>query len=437
MHSTLDSKQDFQKVKMAESTQDQQSPTAASDIPKTVEGEHRDKPHDKESTIAQKEPPPKGRSRALVIFTILLLICGCVWLFYWFTYLRFHESTDDAYANGNFISINSAINGSVIAFYADDTDFVKEGELLVLLDSTSYQMIYERELATLASIVLQVRQLYDNVEISRSNVENKAALVERANFNYNNRLQLQKTNPKAVSNEDFVHSAQDLTVAESDLRHAKFELASAEAAAGNGPIENHPLIEQQRATILTAFYNLQHCSIYAPNDGYIAQRTVEVGQWITPNTGLMALIPIKNMWVDANFKETQLANMRIGQPATVWFDLYGSKAQFEGHVIGIASGTGSVFSLIPPQNATGNWIKIVQRLPVRISLDQDKMQNYPIRLGISATVDIDITDQDLPLLATSPLNKPVSTTRVFNLDLEKVNSIIETVIRENLKKESS
>lgn len=381
-------------------------------------------------------PPPKNhRSRALWIFTFILLLAGLTWLAIWFFYLQYHESTDDAYANGNFININSVISGAVIGFYADDTDLVEEGQLLVSLDSTNYQILYNKELSTLASVALQVRQLYDNVEVSRSNVHNKKTALEKTKFDYDNRLKLKEVNPEAVSNEDYVHSNQNYQIALFDLEQAESQLHASQAAAGNTIPAKHPLIEQQKGNVRAAYYNLQHCSIYAPSTGYVAQRTVDVGQWVTPTVNLMAVIPTNYVWVDANFKETQLSNMRIGQPAVVWFDLYGSKVKYQGHVIGIASGTGSIFSLIPPQNATGNWIKIVQRLPVRISLDAATLKDFPARLGISAEVDVDITDQSLPLLAISPSIKPVSQTTVFAIDLAKVNQIMDEIIQSNLEKE--
>lgn len=387
-----------------------------------------------ENSEAQKEKKPRNnkRSKALWWFTAALIVVGLAWVCYWFFYLRFHESTDDAYANGNMVSINSAVPGSVIAFFADDTDLVEEGQVLVLLDPTDYQIAYDKELATLASVVLQVRQLYSNVTANQANVEARRIALGKAKYDYENRLQL--IDSEAISNEDFIHARDDLATAEANLKQAEYQLASAIDAAGNTTIEQHPLIEQQKGNVRTAFYHLKHCTIYAPTTGYVAQRTVEVGQSATPTTNLMAVIPKDYVWVDANFKETQLTYMRIGQPATVWFDLYGSKIRHEGKVLGIASGSGSVFSLIPPQNATGNWIKIVQRLPVRISLDPELIQKYPIRLGISAEVNVNITDQDLPMLANVPPYKPVATTSVFDIDLSEVDRIMDEVVRENLKK---
>jgi len=373
------------------------------------------------------------RSRSLWIFTFFLLAAGAGWYCYWFFYLQYHEFTDDAYANGNYININSVISGAVIAYYADNTDLVKEGQLLVELDSTNYQSIFDKELATLALVTLQVRQLYDNVKVSQALVRMRQTEMERTNFDFKNRLKLREMNPEAVAEEDYVHSEHNYHAAEYDLQQAQSQLKATLAAAGNTAPENHPLIEQQKKSVRIAYYQLQHCSIFSPQTGYVAQRNVEVGSWITPATNLMAVIPTDYVWVDANFKETELRKMRIGQPATVWFDIYGSRVMYEGKVIGIASGTGSVFSLIPPQNATGNWIKIVQRLPVRISLDQATLKNYPVRLGISAEVEVNVTNQDLPLLAPTPSTKPVSKTNVYDIQMQKLDQMMDQIVASNLK----
>lgn len=376
------------------------------------------------------------RSRALWLFTLFIVIAGGVWFAYWYLYLQYHESTDDAYANGNFIEINSVISGAVVAYYADNTDFIKEGQLLVELDSTNYQSNYEKELAKLAETTLLVKQLYSNVKAQLANVKNQRAALERTKYDYNSRLKLKETTPQALSQEDFVHSQQNFLEAQFKVLQAESLLNVALAAAGNTPPQFHPQIENQKANVRIAYYNLRHCSIYAPETGYIAQRSVNVGQWITPNTNLMAIIPTNYVWVDANFKETQLRKMRVGQPATVWFDLYGSDVIFKGTVMGIASGTGSVFSLIPPQNATGNWIKIVQRLPVRISLDPETVEKYPIRLGISAEVNVNITNQDLPFLSSLSPEKPVGKTSIYNIHMQDVNQIMDKIVESNLELKS-
>lgn len=396
---------------------------------KSDSGEHS------EGSTPQKErvgePLNGSRNHKLIWLTLGLLSIATAWLLYWLFYLQYHESTDDAYANGNMVNINSAVSGSAIAFFADDTDLVTEGMLLVQLDSTEYQANYEKELASLATVTLEVSQLYDRVSANQANVQSKQATYEKAKYDYDNRLPL--VDSKAISTEDFIHSRDDLKVTEANWEQAKSELQVSLDATGSTSPQKHPRIEEQKARVRIANYQLKHTSIYAPTTGYVAQRNVEVGQWVNPGANLMAIIPTDYVWVDANFKETQLTYMRIGQPASIWFDIYGSKIQYEGKVLGIASGTGSIFSIIPPQNATGNWIKIVQRLPVRISLDPETVKKYPTRLGLSAEVDVDISNQDLPMLASAPPTaKPVAKTQVFDLDLNELNQMLDKIIEENL-----
>lgn len=388
---------------------------------------------------APASPPPaspsinssRNRRAKMYGFTLIIVVIGIAWALIWFLYWQYYESTDDSYVKGNLVNVTSVIEGAPIAFYADDTDLVEEGQVLVVLDSTDHQINYEKQKADLASTVLQVRQLYHTVKENQVNLENKRTLLSRALYDYENRQKL--ISSKAITNEDFTHSRDDLTLAELNLKIAEYQLQIALDAAGNTSIENHPLIEVQKANVRNAFYNLKHCTIYAPTTGYVAQRNVEVGQWVKQTTPMMAIIPINYMWVDANFKETQLTYMRIGQRAWVTFDIYGGSEVFDGVVLGIASGTGSVFSLIPPQNATGNWIKIVQRLPVRISIDPEKMKKFPLRLGLSTNVSVDISNTDLPMLAQVNTQNPIAKTRVFDLDFREVEEVIDRIIKDNLR----
>lgn len=385
------------------------------------------------SPAAPQIPPPPNnhkRNRTILWVTLAFLLAAGLWILLWLFYLRFHETTDDAYVNGYKINLTSAISGVPIAFYADDTDLVEEGQLLVKLDSTDYKLRYEAALANLAATTLQVKQLYDTVKTNATNADTMRIRLSKARFDYENRKNL--IGSQAISNEDFIHTRDDLSIAELNLKYAEEQLELAKAAAGPTEPESHPLIKAQKANVRSAFYNLYHTSIYAPSRGYVAQRTVEVGQAVAPNSVLMAIIPEAGMWVDANFKETQLRNMRIGQPAKVNFDTYGSSFDVEGKVIGIASGTGSVFSLIPPQNATGNWIKIVQRLPVRIAINPEQIKNKPLRLGLSAYVDVNVTKTDLPVLAQEPSKNLIAATKVYDIDFQALEVIMQKIVTTNL-----
>lgn len=376
------------------------------------------------------EAPKQDRNNTLWKVSAGIATIALCWFLYWYFYLQYHIFTDDAFAGGNMVNINSPVSGSVVAYYADDTDFVAEGQLLVQLDDTSYRLAYEKEVEALASIILDVRQLYDNVGRLEALVSAKQTSLEKARYDYDNRAKL--ISSKAISNEDFTHSHDNVLIAEAEHQQARMQLRAALDAIGGASLQNHPWIEKQKTLVRKAYYNLHHCAIRAPSTGYVAQRSVEVGQWVTPTANIMAVIPTDYVWVDANYKETQLTKMRVGQPATVRFDLYGSDVKFDGKVLGIASGTGSVFSIIPPQNATGNWIKIVQRLPVRIGLNGDLLKKYPLRLGISAEVEVDVTEQDLPYLNMPTPTQAVAKTSVFHVDFEAVNKLMDGMIQANM-----
>lgn len=375
------------------------------------------------------EIQPK-RSKFLIWITIGFIFIAFLWICYWYFFLRNHESTSDAYVNGNLININSVIQGSCVAFYADDTDLVNEGQLLVQLDSTKPQLDYETQLANLAATALKVKQLYSEVNVNRAILKTREAAFRKAEFDYQNRKNL--VDAQAISTEEFIHSEETYQSALHSLKEAEYQLQVSLDAAGHTRPEQHPLIEEQKEMVRAAYYTLFHCRIYAPATGYVAQRNIQVGSSVGPARNLMAVISADAFWVDANFKETQLSDIRIGQPAEVTFDLYGSDVKFKGTVIGIASGTGSIFSIIPPQNATGNWIKVVQRLAVRIGLDPEMIKQYPLRLGLSATVDIDTSQQDLPVLAQEPSKKQVMETEVFHIPMKEINQIINRILHDNL-----
>lgn len=371
------------------------------------------------------------RTKILWAFTAFVLLVALICFALWHFYFRFRETTDDAYTNSNMTIVNSSIPGSVVAFYADDTDLVQEGQLLVQLDTTDYQALYDKELAKLAAVTLDVKQLYDTVKVQRANVRNQKIQVVRTRRDYKDRSKI--VNTGAVAREDYTHARDAYYSALALLRKAKHELQVALDATGRTRMIDHPLLKEQKGACRNAFYHLAHCSIYAPITGYVAQRAVDVGQWAIPTKALLSIIPTNYVWVDANFKETQLKSMRVGQPATVTLDIYGSDVSYKGKVLGIASGTGSVFSIIPPQNATGNWIKIVQRLPVRIGLDPETVKKFPTRMGLSAEVDVDISNQDLPMLAMSPSVQPVVTTSVYDIHLESIEKVMNEIVAKNLR----
>lgn len=360
-----------------------------------------------------------------------LLVVGLAVFAYWFFHLRFHETTDDAYVGGNLININAQIKGTPIAYYADDTDFVEKDQVLVKLDPTNYEIEFTRSQAALALAAQQVRQLAANVEAHKRNAALKNAQYEQAKRDYQNRQGL--VSSRAVSQETFEHSQDASTVARLAYEEAQAKLQHAEAALGPTSMINHALILKAKEDLRLAYVNLTRTHILAPTSGVIAKRRVQLGQQVTATTFLLGIVPSDQMWIDANFKEGQLREMRIGQPARVTVDLYGSAVVYSGKVVGISSGTGAVFSLLPPQNATGNWIKIVQRLPVRIALPLDEIARHPLRLGLSCHVDVNTTDRGGPIMAHTPSFEAIASTDVYDRPYADIDALSNSIIDQYLR----
>ncbi|MFP1893247.1 multidrug efflux MFS transporter periplasmic adaptor subunit EmrA [Lonsdalea quercina] len=386
------------------------------------------------STVETSAPQPAKknktrRKRILTLLTILFLFLGCLWLAYWFLVLRHHQETDDAYVAGNQIQIMSQVAGSVTSVNVDSTDFVRKGDVLVELDPTDAQQAYERAQTALANSVRQVHQLIINSRQYQANIALQQTALNQAVSDLNRREALGKVN--AIGREDVQHARDAVASAQASLDVAKQQFAANQALILNTPLEKQPAIQQSAADLRDAWLALQRTHIVSPVDGYVSRRSVQVGARIASTSALMVVVPAKGLWVDANFKETQLANMRIGQPATIVSDLYGDDVVYKGKVVGLDMGTGSAFSLLPAQNATGNWIKVVQRLPVRIELDPQELADHPLRIGLSMLVNVDTAKADGKVLSDIPRREPAYQSDALELNMAPVNQLINEIIRAN------
>jgi membrane fusion protein (multidrug efflux system) len=338
-------------------------------------------------TLHTPEANPAKRKRLLTMLAVIFLLVAVAWAIHWFITSRGHESTDDAYVAGNLIRATPRIGGTVVAVLADDTDFVKQGQILVKLDNTDARLALDKAEADLAETVRRISQTFDAHTQQAANLAVKQRNLEQTQADLTRREQAVAV--QAVSKEEAEHarSARDKAKAELDLAQA--QLAAANAAVAGTSVATHPAVRQAEARLREAWLALGRCVIRSPADGQVAKRSVQIGQQLAPGTVLMAIVPMTQLWVDANFKEDQLKGMTIGQPVQLVSDLYGSDFIFHGTVAGLSPGTGSVFSLLPAQNASGNWIKIVQRLPVRIALDPKELAQHPLRIGLSMKVDVE------------------------------------------------
>ncbi|GAA5184017.1 EmrA/EmrK family multidrug efflux transporter periplasmic adaptor subunit [Niveibacterium umoris] len=403
-----------------------------------------------------------NRKRNMVRVALVFAIAALAVVLHWAFVGRFRETTDNAYVGGNLVQIAPQVAGSVSAVLVDDTDYVKAGQPLVKLDDADARVALLAAEAALADAVRGTRGLYLGESQSRAQVEQRRADVERlrhqaeqaaialrqARDEFARREQLQRDHfisPEALqAARTTLQAAQAaqlaaqsaVSEAESGLEQARDQKATAVALVDNTSLEAHPRVAAAAAKVREAWLALARTTIVAPVSGHVAKRTVQVGARVAAGTPLMTLVPPDQLWVDANFKETELANVRIGQPVTLKSDLYGSATEYEGRVVGLSSGTGGVFSVLPAQNASGNWIKIVQRIPVRIALKADELAAHPLRVGLSMRASIDTHGRDGAVLANADRPATHQETDVFAMQAREADTRIARIIAANRASEA-
>jgi len=374
--------------------------------------------------------PNPRRRLALIALTAVFILAGGAAAGWWWLDGRWRTSTDDAYVQGNLVQLTPQIAGIVVRINADDTALVREGDPVVVLDDADTRTALDEAKAGLAQAVRRVRQLYANTDALRANVELRRAEWRRAREDLQRRTGL--PDARALADEDLKHAQAQFESAAAALRAAEQQLAASEALVSRTTVATHPDVKQAAAKLRESYLAAQRASVLAPVTGYVAKRSVQLGEQVAPGAPLLAIVPLADVWVDANFKETQLEYVRIGQPATLTSDLYGGAVTYHGTVIGLGPGTGSAFALLPPQNATGNWIKIVQRLPVRIRLDPQELAAHPLRVGLSMNASIDTHDRSGPVLASIPPTQPVAATQAYERALADAGQLEREIVQANL-----
>lgn len=384
------------------------------------------------------------RRKGLLVMTGALAVAGLAWGLYEWQVASRYESTDNAYVQGNVVQITPQIGGTVVAIHADDTDFVKAGQPLVRLDAADVGIALQQAEAQLAQTVRQVRTLYANneslaaqVRLREADIAKAETEVRRAGDDLRRRQSLAGNG--AVSREELNHAAAQLAQAQNALAAARAgvvaareQLASNRAQTEGTTVEQHPSVRVAAAKVREAWLATRRAELPAPVDGYVAKRTVQLGQRVAAGSPLMAIVPLRQVWVEANFKEGQLRKIRIGQPAVLTADLYGQKVEYHGTVAGLGAGTGAAFALLPAQNATGNWIKVVQRVPVRVALDAQEVARHPLRVGLSMEATVDVSSQDGKSLADAPRDAAVAQTPVFGVEAAAADAAVQRVIAANL-----
>ena len=414
------------------------------------------------ATVSSSSPAtPAGnprRKKALTTLAAVVVLGGLGWGVYEWLVASHYESTDNAYVQGNVIQITPQIGGTVMAILADDTDFVKAGQLLVKLDPADARVALEQAEANLAQAVRQVRTLYANngtlgaqvalreadANRSQSDISRAQSEVARAEDDLARRQSLSGNG--AVSGEELNHAKTTLAnarsalaaaqagsvAAQASVRAAREQLSSNQAMTDGTSVENHPSVLAAAAKVREAYLATQRVALPAPVDGYVAKRTVQLGQRVAAGTPMMSIIPLDQVWVDANFKEVQLRNIRLGQPVKLTADVYGKKVEYTGKVAGLGVGTGAAFALLPAQNATGNWIKVVQRVPVRVALDASQLKDNPLRVGLSMDAVVDISEKNGKTLAEAPRDGALAQTQVYATQDAGAQREVQRIISANL-----
>nr|WP_255503275.1 HlyD family efflux transporter periplasmic adaptor subunit [Cupriavidus sp. UME77] len=367
------------------------------------------------------------RRRLLAALGLASLLAAGGYSAYYFTYAVHHEDTDDAYVNGNLVQLTPQVSGTVISVNADDTQIVQAGEAVVNLDPADAQVALGNAQAQLAQTVRQVSALYVNNNVYQAAIQQRQADLAKARDDFQRRSQVTETG--AVSAEDVAHARDAVKTAEAALEAARQQLASNRTMTDQTTVAEHPAVQAAAAKLRDAHLALARNTLPAPVTGYVARRSVQVGQRVAPGAPMLAIVPLDGVWVDANFKEVQLQHMRIGQPVVLRADVYGSSVRYHGRVVGFSAGTGSAFSALPAQNATGNWIKVVQRLPARIELDPAELRAHPLQIGLSMQVDVDTRDRSGAQLGA--VKKTTYSTNVYRGYGEQADAEIARIIALN------
>ncbi|HEY4125896.1 MAG TPA: efflux RND transporter periplasmic adaptor subunit [Rhizomicrobium sp.] len=367
------------------------------------------------------------RRRWLIILGIVVVVGVVAWGLYWFLYSRYFEGTDDAYVSGDVISITSREPATVLALHADNTQAVRRGQLLVELDPAQANVDMASAQADLAKTIRQVRSNFSKVDQFNSQIAQARVQLAQAQGD----LQRRKEGAAdgSVSGEEVAHARDAVTAAQASLRVAQSAQEEAQASVDGTTVAKNPSVLAAIARVRHAAIKLSHMTLISPVNGVVAQRTVQVGQQVAAGTPLMAVVPLDQVWVDANFKEGQLEDMRVGQKVEVKADIYGGSVTYHGRVAGLGAGSGAAFSLLPPQNASGNWIKIVQRVPVRVALDPRELHDHPLRVGLSVSASVDVRDTSGPTVSSAMLNANVRGQAV-ETDAE-ADRIVQRILIEN------
>ena len=370
------------------------------------------------------------RGYRLWLVTAAALLAATIYLLYWRNFAYGFVVTNDAYVAGNLAPLKAQTSGTVVDVRVDDTQYVHQGEVLVRLDGLQAQVALERAEANLADSVRQIETLFSQTEMLYQKLAAKQALLNRGRRDLARYRGVAEDG--AVSAQQIEDSEFQVRELEAEVGQIRAELGGAQALIQNTSPADNPKVLQAVAALKQAYLDSVRQQIVAPVSGFVAKRSIQPGEQVRPETPLLAIVPLDYLWIEANFLEDELTDVQPGQAVEIRVDLYGDEAVYHGEVLGLAAGTGSVFGLLPPNNATGNYIHIVERVPVRIGLRAEELQAKPLRPGLSARVRIDTSHPGrsvLQPLTTTPAN--AYKTEVYDRQLEGAEALIDRIVAEN------
>jgi membrane fusion protein (multidrug efflux system) len=377
--------------------------------------------------VAPAPKPRKRRGQWLAKAPLAKAVIGAA--LWWMLVGQYRETTEDAYVSGNVVAVTAQVSGVVTAIGADNTDYVKAGGNLVKLDDTDARLALSRAEAQLARSVRMVRAQYANVGQTRANVALRKVELSRAKADLARRRELLASG--AISGEEVKHAEDAVHAATAALDVATQQVAGSSALIGRTTVATNPDVLAAASQVRDAWIAVYRTDVPAPVTGMVTKRNVQLGQKINPGVSLMSVVPLDHLWVDANFKESQLRHIRIGQKVDLVADVYGDDVVYHGTVIGQDAGTGSAFSLLPAQNATGNWIKVVQRVPIRIALDPQQVARHPLQLGLSMKVTVATRQREGSRLVTAGAPEHGYRTDVFARQLASADAVVDKIIAAN------
>ena len=380
---------------------------------------------------SQKEPAKASTLLRRGLIALAVVVVAVAIGVYYALFMRYHTTTDDAYVNGNLVHLTPQISGTVIAINTDETQYVRRGQVLVELDPRDARIALSQAKATLAETVREVAQLFAEEHRDAALVAAEQTQLSQSDEDLTRDRSLLPVH--GVSLETLEHDENAVRSARAALQQAQATLASTRAEIAGTTPATHPRVMQAEANLRAAWLAVTRTRVLAPVSGYVVRRSIELGEQVTPATEMLALVPVDSMWVDANFKENQLGDLRIGQPVQVGVDMYGSHVEYHGKVLGLTAGTGSALAVLPTQNASGNWIKIVQRLPVRIGLEPAELARHPLFLGLSANIDVNIRSLDGSSLSQVPAWQATQRTDVYTQQDSGADRMIDDIIAANLR----